>query len=258
LDTLPGLKTKYIGREFIHLARVNSTNDYLKENARKLPNLAVVIADSQTQGRGRSGRSWNSQPGDGLYMSVLLKDADTQALSRMPLLVALGVRRGLANLCGKPFQIKWSNDLLHEGKKLCGILCESRLDSGQNILAIGIGINLRQSREALDHLGLVYATSLFLATNKPFSQKETASAICNALESVLLENSGAALPALLDEYRKHCVTLGKQVKITRGSEQIKGRAVDIADDGSLLCEICGQILPVLAGEVSIRGMDGYA
>ena len=257
MDILPGLVTKEIGRTFIHLDRVDSTNDYLKENAHRLPNLAVVIAGCQTRGKGRSGRSWSSRPGDGLYMSLLLKDPPPEDLSRMPLLVALAVRSELESLCGQPFQIKWSNDLLYEGKKLCGILCENRPERGQNIAVVGIGVNLGQSRQTLDSLGLVYATSLLLATNKLFSPKEVASAICNALESVLLKNSGGGLPGLLDEYRKHCVTLGKQVKIIRGGDQIQGKAVDIAGDGSLLCEIGGQVVPILAGEVSIRGMDGY-
>ena len=258
MDTLPGLATKELGRTFIHLDQVDSTNDYLKENAHRLPNLAVVIADRQTSGKGRSGRNWSSQPGDGLYMSLLLKDTPDGDLSRMPLLAALAVRSGLENLCGQPFAIKWSNDLLHEGKKLCGILCENRPERGQNTAVIGIGVNLRQSRQTLDDLGLVYATSLLLATNKLFSPKEAACAICNALESVFLRNSQAGLPGLLDEYRNHCVTLGKQVKVIRGSEQVPGKAVDIAADGSLLCEIDGKVVPILAGEVSIRGMDGYA
>ena len=256
MDILPGLTTQQLGRRLIRLAQVDSTNDYLKEHAHTLPDLSVVMADRQTRGKGRSGRDWHSQPGDGLYMSVLLKDACAGALSRMPLLVALAVRAGLGNLCGLPFEIKWSNDLLFDGKKLCGILCENRPIAGQNTVAIGIGVNLTQSREALDHLGLVYATSLLLATNKLFSPKQTAGAICNALEGVLLQSSGDISP-LWEQYRKHCVTLGRQVKIIRGDEQTDAKAVDIAEDGSLICEIDGRLVPICAGEVRIRGMDGY-
>ena len=259
MDTLPNLTTKAMGHSLIHLEQVDSTNRYLKENAHALPDLSVVLSDSQTQGKGRGDRSWSSAPGDGLYMSLLLKDIHPQNLSRLPLVVAMGVRAGLETLCGAQFQIKWSNDVLCEGKKLCGILCESRIESGNTMAVIGIGVNLNQSRQALDRLGLVYASSLFLATNRHFSQEETAGAICNALEGIILKNSdSAALPALWEEYRRYCVTLGKRVKVTRDGREVEGFAADIADDGSLLCEIDGQIVPISAGEATIRGMAGYA
>ena len=255
---LPNLTTQTMGHTLIHLPMVDSTNKYLKENAHTLPNMAVVLADSQTQGKGRGDRNWNSEPGAGLYMSILLKDTLPQNLSRMPLLVAMGVRAGLESLCAKPFQIKWSNDVLYEEKKLCGVLCESQIKDDSNIIVIGIGVNLTQSRETLDHLGLVYASSLFLATNKYFSPKETAGAICNALESIILQTSEASIPALWKEYRRHCITLGKRVKVTIGGREAEGLALDITDDGSLLCEIDGKVVPIMAGEATIRGMAGYA
>ena len=258
METLPNLTTQTMGRRLIHLPQVDSTNKYLKENADALPNLAVVLADSQTQGKGRGDRSWSSEPEAGLYMSILLKDTPPQNLSRMPLLVAMGVRAGLESLCAKPFQIKWSNDVLYEGMKLCGILCESQIKDDSNTAVIGIGVNLTQNRQALDHLGLVYASSLFLATNKRFSPKETAGAICNALESVILQNSETSIPALWEEYRRHCITLGKRVKVIAGGREAEGLALDITGDGSLLCEIDGRVVPVMAGEATIRGMAGYA
>ena len=257
MDKLPDLTTRKLGRTLVHLEQVDSTNKYLKENGGKLPNLTAVIADAQTHGKGRGDRTWSSDSGDGLYLSLLLKDTSLQYLSRLPLLVAIGVRRGLEALCGLPFQIKWSNDLLHEGGKICGILCESRVLDGQNLVTIGIGVNLGQSREALARHGLVYASSLFLATNKLFSPKETASALCNALEDVILANAQSELPHLWEEYRRHCVTLGRQVRVITKDGEREGRAVDIAADGSLICEIDGKKVPISAGEATIRGEKGY-
>jgi len=255
MQTLPDLTTKALGHTLVHLEQVDSTNKYARLAAHTLPDLAVVLADSQTQGKGRAGRSWESAPGDGLYMSVLLKQLPPEHLSRLPLTAALGVCAGLGQLCGKRFDIKWPNDVLFEGGKLCGVLCESQLNAQSSVATLGIGVNLRQTREALDGLGLVYATSLFLATNKHFSAKMVAAAICNALETALERISR---PVLWEEYRQRCVTLGKQVKILRAGSETPARAVDIAPDGSLLCEIDGQVVPVSAGDVSVRGLGGYS
>jgi len=256
LDTLPDLTTRTLGRSLIHLPQVDSTNKYLKEQGDNLPDLTVVIADGQTGGKGRGNRSWSSAPGDGLYMSVLIKDASLAGITRLPLLVAIGVRRGLKTLTGLPLQIKWSNDLLHEGRKLCGILCESRSLGDQHLLAIGIGVNLNQTALTFERLGLVYATSLFLATDKRFSQKQAASAICNALEEIIAQISADDLEPLWDEYRRHCITLGREVQVISNGQTRRGKAVDITAAGSLIVEINGKRKPISAGEASIRGENG--
>lgn len=255
---LPNLTTDAIGRDIVWLEEVDSTNNYVKENAGRLGHLALVIARRQTQGKGRLGRSWQFDPGQSLAMSLLIKNVRPRDLTRLPALFALGVRGGLSGLCGLELGIKWSNDIVWQGKKIAGILCESR-SSAQSLTAVGgIGVNLAQTRKELDNHNLLYASSLFLATNKLFSMEEVAGAICNEMERVSLSLFQNGFAPLRDEYRRHCVTLGKQVYVTISGREASGAALDIGEDGSLLCMIDGELVAVTAGEASVRGMMGYA
>ena len=255
---LSGLSTQSIGRDILWLEEVDSTNHYAKENAGELRHHTLVMTGRQTTGRGRMGRSWSFDDGKSLAMSLLLKDFPLEQLTRLPLLFAVGVRQGLSRLCGLEFGIKWSNDILWEGKKVCGILCESRSAPGSSIAVGGIGANIAQTRKELDNHDLLYASSLFLATNKLFSMEEVAAAICNELEKAFRALEDQGFDAVLSQYRSHCVTLGKRVQITLDGREQEGMALDIAPDGSLLCNIDGKIRSINAGEASVRGMMGYA
>ena len=256
---LPGLATESLGRFYLHLDTVGSTNDYLKENAHLLPHGAAVTASRQTMGKGRMGKTWNGERDRGLALSVLLHHWKPQELSLLPLLAGIAVCRGIRRLCGAQCGVKWSNDILLEDRKLCGILCESQIQpSGDGFAVVGMGVNLLQTGEEFSRLGLVYATSLFLATKKSYAAADAAAAILNQLEPLLEQFSASGFAPLRAEYRSLCVTLGRQVRVVcQGGEQV-GAALDIADDGSLLCNIGGKILPISAGEASVRGLYGYA
>lgn len=258
-DRLPGLGTRYLGRQFRLLDEVDSTNNYLKEHAARLGHGAAVIALHQTGGKGRLGRSWQVPRGSSLMMSFLLKDGDAERLTRLPLLVALAVRGALAGLCGVSFDIKWSNDVLCRGGKVCGILCEGRTAAtGPPCVVVGLGVNLTQTEEDFARLGLVYASSLYLATGKKYDLFAVGAKILEEMERILEEYRQNGFDPLLDRYRRHCVTLGRTVRVTLGGAVREGRAVDIAADGSLLCEMDGRIVPVSAGEATVRGLQGYA
>ncbi len=255
---LSGLTTQSIGRDILWLKEVDSTNRYAKDHAHELRHHTLVITGKQTGGRGRLGRSWSFDAGKSLAMSLLFKDLPPEHLTRLPLLFALGVQQGLSNLCGLEFGIKWSNDILWQGQKICGILCESRTSLESSIAVGGVGVNIAQTRKELDNHDLLYASSLFLATNKLFSMEEVAAAICNQLESAFLILEKKGFDAILSRYRRHCVTLGKRVKITLDGREQEGVALDIAPDGSLLCNVDGKVKSISAGEASVRGMMGYA
>jgi len=255
---LSGLTTKSIGRDVLWLEEVDSTNQYAKDHADELRHHTLVMTGNQTGGRGRMGRSWSFDAGKSLAMSLLFKNPPLEHLTRLPLLFALGVRQGLSTLCGVEFDIKWSNDILWQGQKVCGILCESRATSESTFAVGGVGVNIAQTRKELDSHALLYASSLFLATNKLFSVEEVAAAICNELEKAFDTAEERGFDAIVSQYRKHCVTLGKRVKITLDGREREGVALDIAPDGSLLCNIDGKIRPISAGEASVRGMMGYA
>ncbi|MDR2909216.1 MAG: biotin--[acetyl-CoA-carboxylase] ligase [Oscillospiraceae bacterium] len=250
MNDLPGLTTKKLGRHFIHLPLVDSTNNYVKENALLLQDGAAVIADEQSGGRGRLGREWVSRPGAGLYLSVYLEQMPKDWLTRLPLVTALAVREGLKNLCGVELGIKWSNDLLAYNKKVCGILCESRIYPNTISGVIGIGVNLLQDERDFLGYGVLYASSLLLATNRVFLPPQAAAAICNSLEPALTRLEQEGFLPLLCEYKKLCVTLGRKVRFSREGAPLIGEAVDIAEDGSLVCEVNGKRHAVSSGEAA--------
>lgn len=252
------LRTNQLGRYFLPLDEVDSTNTYCKNHADELPHGAVVTALRQTAGKGRLGRQWADVPDAGLAMSILLHDVPPQKISLFPLLTGLAVSEGLEQLTGLHCPIKWSNDVLIGEKKLCGILCESRLTGTSGFAVIGIGVNLAQSAEDFAQHALVYASSLLLATGRRFSREEVMVSILNRLEPVLITYTAEGFSGdLLERYKQRCITLGRNVRIIREGKEQTGLATDIDPDGALVCIINGKKIRVLAGEASVRGLYGY-
>lgn len=257
MTALPGLTTEVLGRHCEHHAVLSSTNTYLKERASSLPHGAAVIADSQTEGKGRRGKRWENTPGDALYLSILLRDWSPVQAAPLPLVAGLAVSEALASF-GVACDLKWSNDVLVGDKKICGILCESRIQGKQSTVIMGLGINSNQLPQDFTRLHLVYATSLRMVTGKQYTSPTLAAAVLNALEPMLRQCREQGFSGdLRDRYRRRCVTLGREVRLQDAGGEKCGKAVDIAPDGALLCEIDGVLLPVTAGEVSVRGLNGY-
>lgn len=251
------LKTAWLGQKFICFDELGSTNAYLKEHAGKLPHGAAVMAKCQTAGRGRLGRSWQDDR-DSLAFSVLLHGQSIGGLALLPLVAGVAVAEALGELTGESFFLKWSNDVLCENKKLCGILCESRISGDDAFAVIGMGVNLTQSRESLDSLGLVYATSLQLATGKIPGVLPVAYEICNKLEPLLEKLRKNGFTDIKETYKKYCATLGQRVRVITGDIEQTGVAVDIDGDGGLVLETDRGLVTVHAGEASVRGLYGYA
>jgi len=247
----------------IRLPQVDSTNTYCKQNCAALPHGSAVFTDCQTSGRGRRGNSWDGGayiPGQNLALSFLLKDARLEDMGILPLLCALAVRRAIKAMTSEDVWIKWPNDMILHGKKLCGILCESRITAGQEsgLSAIcGIGINLTQEQADFDRMGLPHAASLRLCTGKIFTLEEVTIAILEQFSQIYEQYRREGFPAMLPEYRDGCITLGKQVRVIRGEETKEGTALDITSDGELLCLIDGEEQIIRSGEASVRGLYGY-
>ena len=252
---LNGLKTRELGRNFTYLESVNSTNTWLAQQADTLPHGAAVSAARQTAGKGRRGRSWADNEGVGLALSVLV-DWDALQNPQLPLLVGLAACRAIEKLCGVSAQLKWSNDLLLNGKKIGGILCESP-PAKQKRAVIGVGVNLAQTQQHFNDLGLVYATSLLLGTKTVYSPAQMAVFLLNSLEEVLDEFREKGFEAQRREYARRCVVLGREIRIIAADEEYTGAALDIAPDGGLICNVNGKLRTFYAGDVSIRGAEGY-
>lgn len=246
-----------IGKKIVCFDKVESTNEVCKklyfENAEE---GTVVIADTQSTGRGRLGRNWTSKPKSGVYMSILLKpDINPAKLSSVTLCAGLAVCTALKEDFGINAGIKWPNDIVVDGKKICGILTEM---SGQmqkvDFVVVGIGINVNNESfpEEIQHK----ASSLYLLSGKKFKRSSIAKAVLNRFDKIynIFEKEG--FKPFKEEYETNCINIGKKVRVIKhGDESYEALAVGINDDGELTVKKDnGEITDVFSGEVSIRGV----
>ena len=239
---------------------IDSTNTRAKELAALgAPHGTVLIADSQTGGRGRMGRSFHSPAGSGIYLSMLLRpECPAKDLMHLTCATAVAAADGIQASTGLRPGIKWTNDLVVGQRKLGGILTELTLNSQGNVdyAVIGIGINCNQQITDFPDDIRQIATSLAAATQKTIDRAAVIAHILVALQKMnenLLDST-----APLTRYRADCITIGKEISLVRGDEVRHGKALDVDNDGALVVEFSdGQIQAVQSGEVSVRGMYGY-
>lgn len=241
---------------------IDSTNNQSKELAAQgAPHGTVLIADHQTAGRGRLGRSFHSPAGTGIYLSVILRpQCRPQDLMHLTCAAAVSLCDAVEHSCGIRPGIKWTNDLVWDSKKLAGILTELSITPTGIVdyVIIGIGINCCQTEadfpEDIRHM----AGSLHSVTGRSIDRAKVAAALVDALyrmdQSLLADRTG-----LVEQYRKDCITLGKQISVVKADGIARhGTALDIDDEGSLIVSFSdGTTETVSSGEVSIRGMYGY-
>ena len=241
------VKNTTIGRKLHFYDTVTSTFDKLCE----LPvsEGLTVVAAHQTNGRGRLGRSWDSDRG-GIYFSfILLPTVDADSAPFITLICALAVQKALCEYL--PCEIKWPNDIVSDGKKLCGILTKTTLcgDRIENIL-VGIGINANNTRFPKE---LVNASSLKLATGRDIDENRLLSKVLRQLDRYYYNESREKV---LDEYKKVCANSGKKVTIhyADGRGDIDGICTDILPDGTMNVLTDSGIINVSSGEVSVKGI----
>ena len=237
---------------------IDSTNSYLKREAMNaMPHGAVAVANEQSAGRGRMGRSFQSPTGKGLYLSVLLRPSlPTEKLLHATGMAAVAAARAVEKTCGARVGIKWTNDLVLGGRKLCGILAETVMQGRETALIIGVGINVHQAREDFDGDVAEIATSL-AAEGYCADRSQLAAALVEELYR-LGEDLGGEIERYLAEYRSRCVTIGRQVRLmwTEGQERAFAEDID-GDFGLLVRGADGTVTAVRTGEVSVRGLYGY-
>ena len=222
-----------------HHAVIGSTNDRAKELAMQGQAHVCVTADGQTGGRGRRGRSFRSETGCGLYLSVVLPAEEAQMLT---VRAAVAVAEAIGELTGVFPGIKWVNDLFLNGKKVCGILAEGV--AGKPFAVLGIGINLK--KQTFPEELRAIASDLESETGVLVEQ--------TAMRDAILRRLSEPVPAdLLARYEKRCFVLGKRVTVFRGSETFEALAVGLDAAGGLVVEHDGQRETLFSGEVSIKG-----
>ena len=243
-----------------YLNTIDSTNTRAKEMAAQgAPHGTVLIADSQTGGRGRMGRSFHSPAGCGIYLSMILRPG-CPAKELLPLTCATAVAAadGIQTATGLRPGIKWTNDLVVGKKKIGGILTELSLDGNGNVeyAVIGIGINCNQSADDFPAEIQSIATSLRMCTGNAIDRAAVIAQILVALQKI--SEKLQTPTAILDHYRADCITIGQEISLVRGDEVRHGKALDVDNEGALVVEFDdGTTQAVQSGEVSIRGMYGY-
>jgi len=231
-----------------------STNAQLKDMARQgAQEGTVLLADRQTQGRGRLGRSFASPEG-GVYMSMLLRpDVSAQRIPELSACAALAARRAILRCCDVEAGIKWPNDLLLENKKVCGILSEAVISGAEIAVILGLGVNLNTPLSAFPGELRGIASSLSAITGKSYDRLEFVRCLTEELDNVYSRwKTGEKFAA---EYRAACLSLERQVTVIREEARFEAYAFDILEDMSLMVRLSdGREENIRYGEASVRGL----
>lgn len=265
IDLLPAswqplLTTRTLGRTGNCVEReLTSTNTVLKEFARKgTPSGAVCLCETQSAGRGRLDRSWSSPEGRGIWMSVLLRPAlSPESMPLVTFCAALAMAETVRSQTGLDARIKWPNDLVITGRKVCGVLLEAGFDaSGTMFVVVGTGLNVRRGAYPPELAERAVALEELC---QPPSRSVLIAGYLNALEAAVEAVERDGLAGISARYRELSCTLGREVQVFSPAETFTGVAADIDEGGALLVRTeQGELRQVLAGDVSVRGMMGYA
>jgi BirA family biotin operon repressor/biotin-[acetyl-CoA-carboxylase] ligase len=260
-EVLPRLRTATFGRCLHYRARTASTNlDLERLAAAGAPEGTVVVAETQSAGRGRLERGWFSPPGGGLYFSLLLRPAIEPArATSLPLILGLAVAETLERCApGVRAEVKWPNDILVGGRKICGILCalQAETDRIHHIVA-GIGINVGLTRRELPAALRRTATSLRIAAGVATNRAALLADLLLVLEEKYLAWRQQGLPPFLPALRARDALFGRAVEIERAAGKVRGRADGVEPDGALRLRLTGgRVELVCSGDAHLRGATG--
>ncbi len=253
--------TRWLGKDVRYLEVTGSTNDdcvrFLQEGA---GHGLVVAAGQQTSGKGRRGRAWSSPPGQSVYMTIGLRpEFAPEKASMLTLVMALSVLRALEQACGmEDIFIKWPNDIVIGGRKVCGILTEMHL-AGDKMDCVVIGVGVNVNTPAFPPEISQVATSLFAEYGQTYD--------CRAVMSAILKNfekyydkfvETCDMSTIMGEYVEKMINFGREVRVLDPQGEYTATAHGINERGELLVEReDGTTRAVYAGEVSVRGIYGY-
>lgn len=242
---------------------IDSTNEYMKRNVCELPDKSIVIAEFQNKGKGSKGRSWNSPRNTGIWMSLLLRpEIPMEKAPMLTLVMAVSVAKTIRNMYNLPVEIKWPNDVVYNGKKLCGILTEMKqMQNNDYAVIVGIGINVNTKEFPADIQNR--ATSLKIEMGEEYSRAEIiVEIIKNFFEDYEDFVQQGDLRNSIRFYNSISATVGRQVKVLDLKGEYEAFAISVGRDGNLLVERQNESgekenVRIFADEVSVRGIYGY-
>lgn len=244
-----GLKTGVIGKNIQYFKETESTNIIAREIANSVEEGTVVIAESQTGGRGRLGRKWLSPEG-GIWLSIILKPGiQPQYAPRITLLAGVSVAKTIRSF-GLAAKIKWPNDVLINGKKVCGILTEIEAEMDMiDYCVVGIGIDANVDTESFPEEFRESSTSLKKELGNSINRVEFVQKLLLEFEALYLKFQHDEFSSILEEWRNMSATIGEWVKITTQTRTIYGEAIGVDSEGALILETGeGQLEKIVSGD----------
>lgn len=249
-------RTTLLGKSVLFSKEVGSTNEWAKQLAsRGVPEGWVVIAETQTQGRGRLDREWISPLG-GLWFSLILRPKQGLAkAAELTFVAGVAVAETLHEQYDLSTQTKWPNDIIVKGRKICGILGETATKGKQiNAIVLGIGVNANFNAErVLPEAIRARATSLETELNRRIQLEELFSRLLEKLEATYALYTRRGFGSILKQWKSYASFLGQEVEVTDRNEKISGLAYDVDKDGALILKLeNGTFKHIFAGDLSLR------
>ncbi len=248
------LKTKVFGKEIISYRKVDSTNDAAYELAEKgLKEGTVILAEEQGSGKGRHGRVWLSPPKGGIYMSCILRPIMTpNEIPRITLLAAVAAAKSIRKSTGLSAMIKWPNDILIDGKKVCGILTEMKAEQDSvDFIILGMGINVTTPAKNLPRGASSLKEELCHAGNAAeLSRVDIVRKVLEALEAEYNTLKENGFKPIIEEWKALSAMLGSRIKVIMQNRTFEGRAHNIDPDGALVVRLDSGVLEkVSSGDI---------
>ena len=254
------MHTEWVAKEVLYFDTIDSTNTKAQELAEKgYPSGTLVVADKQESGKGRRGRSWVSPSGTGIFMTLMIKpDINPNNASMLTLVAALAVAKAITSVTGEKALIKWPNDIVINGKKVCGILTEMNAQFDYiNHIVVGIGINVH-NESFPEEISQMASSLMIEAGGKRFHRAQIIAETMSYFEQyydTFLKTQD--LSALVMEYDELLVNRNKSVRVLDPKEPFDGKAMGITPKGELIVDTWESRKLVSSGEVSVRGIYGY-
>lgn len=254
------MHTEWVAKEVLYFDTIDSTNTKAQELAEKgYPSGTLVVADKQESGKGRRGRSWVSPSGTGIFMTLMIKpDINPNNASMLTLVAALAVAKAITSVTGEKALIKWPNDIVINGKKVCGILTEMNAQFDYiNHIVVGIGINVH-NESFPEEISQMASSLMIEAGGKRFHRAQIIAETMSYFEQyydTFLKTQDFS--ALVREYDELLVNRNKSVRVLDPKEPFDGKAMGITPKGELIVDTWESRKLVSSGEVSVRGIYGY-
>ena len=245
------LKTRVLGQQIEYYIRLESTNseawEIIDDGAQS---GAVVVTDNQFQGKGRADRQWSATPNKSLTFSILLfTEFDSNLSGWLPILSGVAVHQALKHF-DIDVKLKWPNDLILDGKKVGGILCESKVKENlMHEVVIGIGLNVNETKDDFDEALQSTATSMHVQSGKFYQRERVLAGILNCLEP-LIENLPHNTKSIQTEWEKACGHLNQSIQFHHSEGIVEGIFISLGKSGSAILDVNGEEKAFYSGQIN--------